>query len=393
MKGNLLTILVSPISLLTFGHFVADLYAGFIFPILPVISDRLNISLPMIGLIIALSSLSASVLQPIYGYYSDKISRRVFVIWGMIISSFFISFVGDADSYYTLAICIILGNLGVGFYHPQATALTGKLKTNNQNFNMGIFVAGGTVGYALGPMLSSSLVYYWGLKSILAACIPGILTAFLFYLFLPKINLDKENVPLAATFQLIKDNFSNLIPLIITIIIRAIILMSLSLYLPFEWENNLKYPVITVGIIMMIYSLFGGTFSVLGGSLASKVGERRLLLLSFIIPLPLFLLSLYFIKEYSLISSGLYILGGAIMLSAVSIGIIIAQRIVHSSPGVISGITGGFCWGFAGFLMYPLGAIMKVYGICNVLFYTMFLAIIAIICVLLISKDVFKIDA
>ena len=207
--------------------------------------------------------------------------------------------------------------------------------------------------------------------------------------FLSTAGLICEKTSLNATFNLIKDNYNNLIPLIITIIIRAFILMSLSLYLPFEWENNLGYSVLTVGIIMMVYSIFAGASSVIGGHLAGKIGERKLLLLSFIIPLPMFLLSLNLINDHTLFSAALYILGGAIMLSAVSISIVVAQRIVHSSPGIISGITGGFCWGIAGFLMYPLGFLMKEYSIYNVLFYSMFLTILAFVFILFISKDVF----
>jgi FSR family fosmidomycin resistance protein-like MFS transporter len=387
---SLLTLLSTPVVLLASGHLVADLYSGFIFPILPYLAKRLDISLPMAGLIVSLSGLSSSFLQPIYGYFSDKISRRFFVVWGLIIASIFISLTGMANTYWMLAFFVIVGNIGVGLYHPQATAIVGKLKETSKNFSMGIFVAGGIIGYALGPMLSSSIVEFLGLRWTPIAAIPGIILVVTIYLFLPKLKFERPKINAREVLSYLYSKKTILLPIILIVIIRSFILMSMSTYFPFEWEDNLGYSVLTVGIVMAIFSLTAGISSIIGGALAEKYGEKRMLILSFILPFPLLLLALYFMKDHGILSFTLYIIGGALLESTIAVNIVLAQRVVSQYMGIISGITGGFCWGIAGFLMFPLGLAISKFGMYPVVGGVMFLALVAIILVFLIPREVFQ---
>ncbi|MGD9581479.1 MAG: MFS transporter [Vampirovibrionia bacterium] len=391
MKPNkLILLLSSPIALLTIGHMAVDLYAGFIIPILPFIAKKLDISLPLAGLIISFTGLTSSFLQPIYGYFSDRISKRFFVVWGLIIASIFISLTGIANSYLLLVIVIITANIGVGLYHPQATAYTGKLKQNSSNVNMGIFVAGGIVGYALGPMLSSSIVYFLGLKWTLLAAIPGLFSAFMVYKFLPKITFEKQKSNLKEIFSNINKVKHALLVIISIVIIRSFILMSMSTYFPFEWEDNLGYSVLTVGIVMTIFSFAGGISSISGGIIANKIGARNALLISFLVPLPILLSALYFMKTSGILSFALYIIGGAVLESTISINILLAQKILPQHIGIASGITGGFCWGIAGFLMFPLGILIDMHNMYIILNCILFLPLLATMLVLLVPKEVFK---
>ncbi|MEW5822052.1 MAG: MFS transporter [Cyanobacteriota bacterium] len=390
---NLLTLISSPVMLLASGHLVVDLYSGFIIPILPFIARKLEISLPLAGLVIAFTGLSSSFLQPVYGYFSDRISKRLFVFWGLVISSIFIGLCGAANTYVLLITTVVIGNLGVGLYHPQATAYTGKLKTNKTNLNMGIFVAGGIIGYALGPMLSSSIVYFIGLEWTILAAVPGIITAALIYLYLPKISFEKQSAPLNEIIKNFSTKKHIIIPIVFVIIIRSLILMAMSTYFPFEWEDNLGQSVLTVGIVMTLFSFLGGTASIIGGSLAAKFGERKILILSFIIPLPILLLALYYMKTYLLLSFALYIIGGAILESGISINIVLGQRAIPMHIGIISGITGGFSWGIAGFLMFPIGILISNYNIYSVLEYILLLSVVAVILTYLIPQEIFTIPA
>lgn len=389
-NSKLFLLLSSPLALLSLGHMTVDLYAGFIIPILPFIARKLDISLPLAGLLISFTGLTSSFLQPIYGYFSDRISKRFFVVWGLIIASIFISLTGIANSYLLLVFVVIFANIGVGLYHPQATAITGKLKERSSNFNMGLFVAGGIVGYALGPMLSACIVYFLGLEWTLLAAIPGLIVAGMIYKYLPKIAIEKQR----SSFKDILANINKikfiLLPIILVVIIRSFILMSMSTFFPFEWEDNLGYSILTVGIVMTIFSFAGGVSSILGGIFASKIGERKALLISFITPLPILLLSLYFMRTEGILSFALYILGGALLESTISINILLTQRIIPQHIGIASGISGGFCWGIAGFLMFPLGILIDLNNIYMILSSILFLPIVAVGLILLIPKRIFK---
>ena len=97
----------------------------------------------------------------------------------MIFASIFLSCLGIATNIWLLALCIILGHMGVAFFHPQATSIISNYSKLTENSkDMSIFIAMGTFGFALGPAISSSIAQHWGLEKLPFACFIGILFAF-----------------------------------------------------------------------------------------------------------------------------------------------------------------------------------------------------------------------
>ena len=107
---------------LEFSHFVIDCYPGFIAPLLPFITAKIGVEMAAAMLIISIANISSYLLQPIFGYMADKSKKRFFIFWGILIASVFIPLMGYAQNFATLTIAIILGEIGVGFFHPQATS-------------------------------------------------------------------------------------------------------------------------------------------------------------------------------------------------------------------------------------------------------------------------------
>ncbi|MEI8378293.1 MAG: MFS transporter, partial [bacterium] len=76
---------------LTIGHFMIDSYAGFLAPILPFIASKIGISLALAGSVISISHLLSSMTQPFFGFLADKIKKRFFIFWGMLLACVFLS--------------------------------------------------------------------------------------------------------------------------------------------------------------------------------------------------------------------------------------------------------------------------------------------------------------
>ena len=96
-----------------------------------------------------------------FGYLADRWQRRFFIFWGMLLASIFLSCLGIANNIFTLVICLLLGHMGVSFFHPQATSFAysnSECKTNSKELS--IFIAMGTFGYALGPAISSGIILF-----------------------------------------------------------------------------------------------------------------------------------------------------------------------------------------------------------------------------------------
>lgn len=354
------------LGILAASHFMSDVYGGFIIPIMPIIAANLGISLGIVGFLHTISSISSSVLQPFFGFLSDIVKRRFFIFWGLILASIFISTIGHVNNIWTLGIIIFLGSLGIGFYHPQATALAGYYSGNKINSMMGLFIACGTMGFAFGPFLSSSIVETFGLNSTIYAAIPGLITAILLYKILPKIK-HQTSAPKIKEVSGVMWNLRKIISLLaVTSIIRALAVQSFCVLMPFLWkEYNLSLTV--TGMVIALFSFTGGACSYFGGVLSNKFGRKALMIASFIPTVPCLLGSLYLLKSLPLVAILLFIMAGALLYLSTSVNIVLAQRAAPENMGIVSGIIGGFSWGAAGILLTPIGVMASMFGIIPVL--------------------------
>ena len=170
---------------LSAGHFMVDWYASVLVPLYPFITAKLGISLSFISTIIALGHMLSSMLQPLFGYISDKLRHRTFMFWGLIIASVFIPLTVVSDTARFLSVFLILGMCGNALFHPQVTCLVNTFSYNNPKINkyMGVFLGLGTIGYAIGPVCSSNVAQGFGEDALLWFMVPGIIVAFLIYRF------------------------------------------------------------------------------------------------------------------------------------------------------------------------------------------------------------------
>lgn len=374
------------IKILSAGHFISDSYGGFIIPIMPLIAANLNISLGLVGFLLTLSSLASSLLQPLFGYISDLLTRRFFILFGILCSTLFIGLIGYANNIWALGIIVFFGSLGVGLFHPQATSLAGYFSGREINKLMGMFTACGTIGYAFGPFISSFLVQNFGLKSTIFIIIPGFILTYLLYKILPKAPV-KMDIPTFTNVSNILLSLKRILVILVIIsIIRGLVVLSFTVFMPFIWKEH-NFSIITTGALLALFSVFGGIASYLGGKLTGHIGEKSILILSLIPLIPCLLGTLYFINSIPFLSFALFILSGFIINSSTSVNIVIAQTAAPENMGIVSGIVGGFSWGLAGIIMTPIGFIANHYGIIRVLYFIAFLPLLGALSTALMPKN------
>lgn len=392
------------VKVLSAGHMVNDSYGGFIFPILPVLAAHLGLSLSLVGLMTAIAGISSSFLQPVFGYISDRVERRFFIFWGLMLSCIFISLLGYANNYLLLVVLLSLGNMGVALYHPQATALAGYFSGKEINKHMGLFTACGTIGYATGPILSSALVGFFGLKSTIWAIFPGLIMTYLIYKMVPKIS-KKTNTSTRKSWYIDLFQFDKIVyNLAFVSITRAISIISFTILMPFMLKGyginiindisslfsviglNLNNTTIT-GILLSLFSLLGGIGSYYGGKLSNIYGKRTVMLFSLLPAMPCLLGTLYFMQIIPLLSVFLFVMSGFFLMSSSSINIVIAQKAAPKDIAMVSGLIGGFCWGIAHLSQYPITLFSQIYGIVPVLTIISFIPLLGALSTAFISKE------
>ena len=357
-----------PLIWLSSAHFVNDIYTGMLNPIMPFIALKLGISMAIATIIVSLSHIFASLLQPIFGFFADNITRRAFVFWGLIATSLFISLAPSANHVFTLLIFIIFGSLGSSFFHPQALGFTVRFSTGDVIKNMGIFIGLGTLGYSLGPIVSAAVAQFIGLHSMPFLAIPGLLVASLMFCFVPKISSNAEIKTHNDFVKTFKDIFSNrrLNILNIIAILKTLVTTSTSILLPFLWRN-MGYKPFKIGIALFAFSFAAGIGSFISRAVENKAGARAVLAFSMISTFPLMVLFALLYKSFPLAASGIFVLMGFCTGMAMPVTMVMAQSTLPQYKSIIGGFINGFSWGVVAIALSVIGFVAQAKGIIPVL--------------------------
>lgn len=354
---------------LTAGHFVVDSYSSFISPILPFIASKIGIGLTLAASVISISHLLSSMSQPIYGFIADRMKKRFFVFWGLILSCCFLSMSGIATSYWQLVAFLVLGSLGNGFFHPQATGMVNYFSTREISKNMALFIAAGTLGFSLGPLISSSVTHMFSLEALPFTSVVGVLMAFFVYLFVPKISsLATVERSKGSFTEATKFIFGNKIILILIMIsmLKSLTVQSYCIFLPFLWKG-LGYDVSQIGFALFSFSFLGGIATYLSSRLEKKIGTKRVFYISMMSVLPLTIAYALSYKAFAPVSFVVFALVGVVSMLSTSVNMTLAQNIAREHKSMISGYIGGFSWGVIGVLFTPISFVAQHIGILNLL--------------------------
>ena len=355
---------------LSAGHFMVDWYASVLVPLYPFITAKLGISLSFISTIIALGHMLSSMLQPLFGYISDKLRHRTFMFWGLIIASVFIPLTVVSDTARFLSVFLILGMCGNALFHPQVTCLVNTFSYNNPKINkyMGVFLGLGTIGYAIGPVCSSNVAQGFGEDALLWFMVPGIIVAFLIYFMVPKIPVCSVNENKANFFSVMKEILSSrvILGLILIAVVKSGVSISFGTYIPFILEKN-GFELNLIGLIVTLFFTVSGLATIYSSKIEEKIGGANIIRVSFLTILPLVLLFLYFIDKIPYLAVFLFILSGFFIFLSVSGTLVSAQKIMSHHKGVISGVMQGFSWGLGALFLAPMGFIGQYFGVDKIL--------------------------
>ena len=292
-------------------------------------------------------------------------------------ASIFLSFLGLANNIYLLIICLILGHMGVSFFHPQATSIVSNYsKCNANSKDLSIFIATGTFGFALGPAVSSGITQLFGLEKLPFACFIGIITAFILLKNIPKINPNLIKKPEVSLFVAIKKIFNNkpVSILVFASIVKSFVISSFSIILPFYWKS-IGFNVSSIGIILFAF-MMAGAFGVLSSPFFEKIlGIRKVFYFSLITVFPLGII-FYIFQGQGYIALIAFILIGYVSLLAAPVNMALAQKLMPEFKSMISGFIGGFSWGVIGIILPIISLIAEKTGIMNIILFMTFIPFI-----------------
>ena len=370
------------------AHFINDIYTGVLNPIMPFIAAKIGISMAIATIILTISHIFSSLLQPLFGFFADNIVKRSFIFWGLILSSIFIPLSALAHNPFILVLFIIFGSIGSSLFHPQALGFASRFaQKDSAGKSMAVFVAMGTLGYSMGPVVSSAITQFLGMPKMPLMTFLGIVWALIMFSFVPKLSLSEKvinKINFKTAFKRIltnrKLNILNVIAMLKTMIMSACFIL-----LPFLWKN-MGYKPFYIGMALFMFIFAGGIGSLISGHIEKNIGAANVFYISMISTFPLMILFILTCSSHPTLSLVIFVIMGFITMMATPVTMVMAQNVIPEYKSIISGFINGFSWGIVAIAMSLLGFIAEKFGITNVL---IFVSIIPAVCSILV-KELFK---
>jgi len=257
------------------GHFVHDTYSAFVAPLLPLIIERLSISLTLAGALWSFVQLPA-LINPFIGYLADKVSVRYFVILAPAVTASLMSLLGIAPNYFTLAVLLFVAGISVAAFHAPAPAMIARIAGNQLGKGMSFFMAGGELGRTVGPLLAVWAVSTWTLDGFYRVMVLGWAASLVLYWRLHNISArPDQRQSLRAMLPAARRLF---VPLIGIVVPRQFLTTALAVYLP-TFMSIEGASLWVAGASLSIWELAGVGGALMGGTLSDRWGRKMVLVI------------------------------------------------------------------------------------------------------------------
>lgn len=351
--------------LLSFGHLTVDIYQGALPAILPFLKEKLSLTYTMAGFVLVMANFASSILQPLFGFYSDKKEKAILLPVGLLCAGIGFALLSIPDFYGAILVLTMLSGLGIAAYHPEGYKTAHFFTGERSATGMSIFSVGGNLGLALGPVFVVYIVQYLGLSSIPVIVIPSLLMTLIILAGRKKIGIPKMDHPgkEEPTQAAQRGAYFSLALLIAVVIARTWTQMGLVSYIPFYYINYLKGDPLYAGKLVFTFLACGALGTLVGAPIADRVGHKAFLRITmFLATIVLPLMFVPFIARSGLL---FVVLGfqGALLISTFSVTVVMGQKLLPRRLGVASGLMVGFAIGTGGIGVTLLGVVADNFGV------------------------------
>src|SRR5205814_8668403 len=170
---------------LSAGHGATDFANGALPALLPFFVDRFRLSYTLAATLVLASAASSSLIQPLFGALSDRRGALWLLPTGVAVAGIGIAVAAASPSYWLVVLLVIVSGFGVAAYHPEGSKFAAYASGRKRASGMSAFSIGGNVGYALGPIVTTPLVVWLGLRGGLLLALPCIAIAALLLTLTP----------------------------------------------------------------------------------------------------------------------------------------------------------------------------------------------------------------
>ncbi len=358
-KGRVLTI--------STAHFAHDVFSSFLAPLLPLIIEKLGLSLSMVALLDIIRRIPA-LFNPILGLIAEKRDVKYFVIFTPAITAISMSLIGLAPSYGILLILLLVSGISSALFHIPSPTMIKKASGDKTGTGMSFFMVGGEFARTVGPILATAGVSWWGLEGVYKLMPIGIVASLILYIKLRdfQTHIAPKKREKGDTKALLLKYKSFFIIIGLFILFQSALRSSLTLYLPVYLTQNgssLWYSGISLAVLQ-----FSGVLGVFfSGNISDKIGRYKTILFTSIGSTVFMALFIYFQNIFILGVLGFFVFASTPVLMA------LVQDTNSSMPTFMNSIYMAINFGVSSIIVFGIGflgdsiGLNETYMVCNIM--------------------------
>lgn len=369
------------------SHFLNDMIQSLIFAIYPVLQSGFDLSFAQIGMITLTYQITASLLQPAVGLYTDRRPLPYSLPIGMGFTLLGLLLLSIAPTFPLLLLAAGLVGMGSAVFHPESSRVARMASGGRHGLAQSVFQVGGNMGSSLGPLLAAWIIVPRGRGSVAWFSLAALVAIFLLIKVSHWYKLHRHGVrgkpqPRRQGQAILSRSkiFWSLLILGLLIFSKYFYLASLSSYYTFYLIHKFGLSVQSAQVYLFIFLFSVAAGTLIGGPIGDRIGRKYVIWCSILGVAPFTLILPY----ASLFWTGaLTVIIGLILASAFSAILVYAQELIPGKVGTISGLFFGFAFGMGGIGAAVLGHLADLHGIEYVYQLCAFLPLIGIITIFL----------
>jgi len=327
---------------LSLAHLINDIYAPVLMAIQPILIASLGYSYFEAALLPAMHSIVSSLLQPLFGYLADSRGLRISVSISILLSGCGIAAMGlFQDRFIALLFCVAISALGHASFHPGALCKVSNLSSSGDRGRLtSLFVVGGNLGFALGPILAGVVLASGGIPSMVWLIIPAVLAA----LILSTRSSAPVQPPAPKPEKNSQEKWSPVLFLFAGSTLRSWVTFGSMTFLPTYLVLS-GYPLLTATTMVTIMLLAGVAGQISGGILSDRVGRKTVVVVTTIAAAPAFAAIM---MTTGVMQMAAMMIFGFFLWASFAVTIAMSHELMPSQVGLISGLFLGVAMGAGG---------------------------------------------
>ncbi len=363
---------------ISFCHLLNDTVQSLIPAIYPILKASFHLGFTQIGIITLAFQVTASLLQPVVGLYTDRRPQPYSLVVGMGITLIGLLALSVAPSFGMLLLSACCLGVGSSIFHPESARVARAASGGQHGLAQSLFQVGGNAGSALGPLLAAFIVLPYGQRSIAwfsAIAVTGMIVVRYVGRWYSRRSQAQKSSKLSHQETVSGTYSSRKVTASIAILVALIFskyfyLASITSYYTFYLIQKFGTSVQQAQLYLFLFLGAAAVGTVAGGPIGDRIGRKPVIWVSILGVLPFTLLLPYVNLFWTAVLS---VLIGLIIASAFTAILVYAQELVPGKIGLISGVFFGLAFGMGGIGAAALGrladatSISFVYRVCSFL--------------------------